>query len=288
MNTCSGTPAEQHALAYLEGSLPEFEVERFEEHYFDCPACLAQVEALLAVRDELARHPAPQAPTGVRTVFAWPQTRWAVGLAAALLLTGVVALRMVENRPAQPQVATHTPAISKQPAPAPKSSVPADAPVKPSQLADLALPSFVAYSLRGESEDAHFVAGMKAYSLGDCRTAVSTLKSVAGAPSEARAARFYTGACQMRLGDLAAARSSLLTVIKAGDSPQQEAALYTLGQVALAANDLGEAHRYLLHTITLRGDLERKARAEDRKVLALIQQQGQTTAADKEKKSQLP
>jgi len=288
MNNCSGAPAEQHALAYLEGSLPEFEVERFEEHYFDCPACLAQVEALVAVRDEFARSPVPLATTHGRTIFAWPQTRWAIGLAAAVLLTGVVTLRMVENRPAQPQVAGLTPASSRQPSPTPKTAPPAAVLVKPSQLADLTLPSFVAYSLRGESEDAHFVAGMKAYSAGDCRSAVSTLARVNGTPAETRAAQFYTGACQMHLGDLVAAKASLLAVVKAGDSPQQEAALYTLGQVALAAGDLGEAHRYLLHTVTLRGDLERKARAEDRKVLALIQQQAQNPAADKEKKSQLP
>jgi anti-sigma factor RsiW len=39
MRACTGAPAELHALQYVEGTLPEFEVERFEEHYFDCPVC---------------------------------------------------------------------------------------------------------------------------------------------------------------------------------------------------------------------------------------------------------
>jgi len=44
-----------------------------------------------------------------------------------------------------------------------------------------------------------------------------------------------------------------------GDSPQQEAALYYLAQIALVHNDPTTARHYLARTIALRGDFERRA-----------------------------
>jgi thioredoxin-like negative regulator of GroEL len=133
------------------------------------------------------------------------------------------------------------------------------------------MPAFVAPNLRGESEDARFLAGMTSYSRGDYRAALATLSQVPASIPESRAARFYSGVCQMHLGDLPGATANLTAVADAGDSPEQEAALYYLAQTSLLANDLAAAHHQLLHTITLKGDLERRARQQDRKVLAQIE-----------------
>jgi hypothetical protein len=99
------------------------------------------------------------------------------------------------------------------------------------------------------------------------------LAQVPAENSEARAAEFYSGACQMRLGDFATASGLLRKVADAGDSPQQEAALYDLAQIALAGNDPVTAHAYLLRTISLRGDLEGRAREQDGRITELVGQE---------------
>ena len=269
MTICTGTLAEQCALPYVEGTLPEFEAERFEEHYFNCPACLAHLEALQAVARELGRHPI-EVPAGAaaRTPFGWPSRVWALGAVAALLVVGVFTYRMVVNQGAQPAVAHSTPAPAPVATPAAAQAAPAAA--RASQLADLAMPAFVASSLRGASQDAHFEAGMNAYLKDNCRAAVADLAQVPAAAREARAAQFYLGVCQMHVGRRSAAAAALGSVAQAGDSPQQEAALYYMAQIALVNNDPARAHGYLRQTIALSGDLRARARAQDSQVKALI------------------
>lgn len=284
MTTCNGVPAEQYALAYVEGTLPAFEAERFEEHYFDCAVCLSHLQAIQAVSRQLALHPVSlpeslQDPSASRqprekNLVPWPVRRWAWGAIAALLVLGVYGYRLNQSRPAQPTVAQGSlPAAPQIPPPVttPAGNAGSTAsPVHPSQLVDLVLPAFAAPQLRGESGDEHFQTGMAAYSKGDCKGAVAALAQVPVAADEARAARFYTGACQMHSGEFSAAGSNLKAVADAGDSPQQESALYYLAQISLAQNNPAAAHRLLLQTIALRGDLERRAREEDSKVAALI------------------
>ena len=66
----------------------------------------------------------------------------------------------------------------------------------------------------------------------------------------------------MHEGDLDGAAHSLRGVSDAGDSPEQEAALYFLAQIALARNDAGSARKSLERTVALHGDYERRARVE--------------------------
>jgi thioredoxin-like negative regulator of GroEL len=116
--------------------------------------------------------------------------------------------------------------------------------------------------LRGQSGDPHFVAGMKAYTAQECANAVRTLSQVPAQDEDSLAAQFYMGACQMHLGDQGAASRTWEHVAAAGDSPQQEAALYYLAQVSLQRNDATKARHYLSRTISLHGDFERRARSE--------------------------
>jgi outer membrane PBP1 activator LpoA protein len=99
---------------------------------------------------------------------------------------------------------------------------------------------------------------------------VAALVQVPAQDKEERQAEFFSAACRMHQGELAAAGAGLRKVMDEGDSPQQESALYYLAQIALARNDPAGAHRYLLRTISLRGDLERRARLQDQKVLAVM------------------
>jgi hypothetical protein len=289
MTLCTGKPAELCALPYVEGSLPEPEAERFEEHYFECPVCLAYLESLQAVRGGLARMPAAADEELARrkSLLGWPRMSWALAAAAAVLLFAVVfSYRALHSVPGQmqasstasgtapaaapPAVPSAAPAAALAPAPAPR--IRTSGPTA-SALADLSLPAFVAPNLRGAAEDEQFDAGMKAYSNGDCRSALDDLAKVPAESKDRRAADFYSAACAMHLGDLKAAAAGMHSVESAGDSPQQESALYYEAQIALANDNPAAAHRYLVQTIALQGDLERRARSEDRKVRELVSEQ---------------
>jgi len=258
MTNCTGTPAERNLEDYLLGTLPEAEAVEFEEHYFDCPVCLAQLEALQAVTLKLRSE--PRKP--LKAPIPWPVRFAALGAIAAMLVAGFFAFRE-GRRTQQPTVAVAPAAPTPQPGP---SAVPSKAPSMAtaaiSHLADLTLPAFRAPNLRGESGNPQFEAGMKFYASHDCPRAVRSLAQVPSADGDSLAARFYSGACMMQDGDLAGASKSLRGVADAGDSAQQEAAFYYLAQIALANNDATGARRYLSRTIALHGDLERRARSE--------------------------
>jgi hypothetical protein len=255
MTNCTGAPANQYLESYLEGKLAEDEAQKFEEHYFDCAVCLAQVEALQAVTLALRKQPriVPRAP------IPWPVRVVALGAIAAMLILAFFGFR-TRHQPVQPSVATGTTPPAPHAAPATKPSSPE--PVTASLLADMTLPAFQAPNLRGEGGDPNFKAGMKAYTSRDCPLAIKVLSQVPATDEDSPASRFYIGICQMHDGDLGAASLTLRAIDQAGDSPQQEAALYYLAQIALTRNDAVTAHRYLARTVSLHGDFERRARSE--------------------------
>jgi len=264
MKSCTGSPAEQFLEPYLQGVLPEAEAESFEEHYFDCPVCLARLEALQAVARKLASE--PRGP--IRKPIPWPTrvgTRLgAFGAIAALLLLGFFVYRFrADSGP--PDIARSAPQTAPPSAPANPGT-----PAKPStlasqsvsRLADLTLPAFQGANLRGQSRDAHFEAGMKDYTSHAYLRAIKDLSQVPPQDEDAGTAKFYSGICQMRLGNLPAARTSLRAVADAGDSPQQEAALYYLAQTALLSDDAGAARRNLQRVVALHGDFEARAKGQ--------------------------
>jgi hypothetical protein len=211
------------------------------------------------------------------TLFHRPAWIWSGAAVAAVLLIGVLAYR--NFKPGHPQQA----AVSEQKG-APQSvseagKAGAAAASQYSRLADLTLPAYVELNLRGENTDSSFEAGMKKYAQGDCRGAIADLALVAVDSAEARSARLYMGSCQMRLGNWKQAAGILHEVADAGDSPQQETALFELAQVALASGDPATAKTYLERTIALRGDFERRARAQQRQ-LAEISAQSQPIPGD--------
>jgi hypothetical protein len=279
MTICNGSPAELQALRYVEGTLSAAETEKFEEHYFDCPVCLAHLQAIQAVEQELARNPVatlPMPEPASKVLLRWPAWVWTVGAVAAVLVVSVLTYKDLESRPAQPMLTQSTP---KSPSQMRVTAQPLKQPatlVHLSQLADLTLPVFTPPNLRGENLDTHFEAGMKEYASGNCRGAIAALAQVPAESAEARAATFYSGACQMHLGNFTSASQFLRKVADAGDSPQQEAAVYGLAQMAVAGNDPAAARKYLQRTIALRGDLEQRAREQDRRIAELT---GQNKAA---------
>ena len=261
MTSCNGRPADECLDAYLEGTLPENEARRFEEHYFDCPVCLGRLEALEAV----ARHLGTPAKTPLKAPIPWPVRARVYGAVAALVVLGFFTYSATHH-PVQPTAADASPATARQVKPTVSAGPPPPAALAVSQLADLSLPAYRASSLRGGGDDASFDAGMKAYRAQDCAAAEKSLALVAAADENHLAAEFYRGACQMRDSNLPAATKTLRRVADAGDSPQQEAALYYLAQAALAGNDATTARHFLARTIALHGDFEGRARAQLSKI----------------------
>jgi TolA-binding protein len=252
MTNCTGAPAEEMLEQYLQGTLPAQQLKEFEEHFFDCPVCLAKVEVLQAAKLELARHPVliPTAPQ------VWSTRNFAYAAIAAVLVIGVVLYYVHGRRQESPPAAI----ASK----APPAQTGESKTVSPAltQMADLVLPAYVAPNSRGLEDDSKFAAGMAAYASGNCAKAITMLSRVARNDENSLAANFYSGVCQMHNGDLAAASKSLHLVADHGDSPQQEAAIYYLAQIALASNDTASARHYLDLTISLHGDFQRRAQAE--------------------------
>jgi hypothetical protein len=255
MTDCKGRPAEEYIESYVQGTLPEAEARKFEEHYFDCPRCLAEVEALQAVAMQLGARPR----VDQKAPIPWPRRVSVLSAIAALLIGGVFVFREL-HAPAGPAVAVSPAPAAGTPAPAPGVSSPASAAA--SGIADLSIPVFQTSTLRGPGRNVHFAAGMQAYSRKDWLLAAKDLAQVPADDADGSAARFYAGICQMKLGHLPAATAVLQSVADGGDSPQQEAALYYLAQTALLNNDVAEARRDLTRTVALHGDFERRARAE--------------------------
>jgi len=275
MKNCDGTPAKRNGLQYVEGTLPELEADRLEEHYFSCPACLTVMRTLQTAAEEFAEMPAVAIPAKRWNLLAWPVPVWSMGAVAALLLIGILAYKNHESGRPQPTVARNPTMQPVQPTAQPRAqAAPAPshataAPIRISQLADLTLPAYLVSALRGEKTDARFVAGMKEYAKGNCSGAIHALSQLPVEAAEARTAAFYAGACQMHMGNYAAATVLLHNVADANNAPRQEVALYLLAQVALVENDPVAAHAYLERTIKLQGDLEERARAEDLRIYAM-------------------
>jgi TolA-binding protein len=266
MINCMGAPARQWLEQYVEGTLPDEQAQKFEDHYFDCPVCLGELQALQTAQTVLRQNPI--AVSQPKRVLAWP-TNWnrmtTFGALAAVLLLAFFGFRLIVHGPQQSGNVAVTPAPSRQTQPAPATpDTPTDSQptVEIAQLADLRLPAFHAPVLRGETEDSAFETGMKQYVAGDCASAMNTLSQVDQNGPDGMAAQFYSGVCRMHAGDLAKAVTTLRHVAVAGDSPYQESALYYLAQIALAQSKAAEARRELNQVVALRGDLEHQARRQ--------------------------
>jgi Putative zinc-finger len=272
MSNCIGAPAKEWLEQYIEGTLPEPEAENFENHYFDCPVCLGELQAVQAAQEALRRHPVPITPQ--KRFFEWPM-HWrpvaSFGALAAVLILGFFTVRTISHGPqtggnvavTQPVPAT---AGSQSPAQPNDAGGAAGQPVTQvaelAAMADLGLPQYRSAVLRGGTAETAFERGMKQYVVGDCAGATQALSEVDQSGPDGLAAQFYSGVCRMHAGDLSAAASALQHVASAGDSPYQESAYYYLAQIALAQSNAAEARRDLNHVVSLRGDLVHQARRQ--------------------------
>ncbi len=272
MSNCIGAPAREWLEQYIEGTLPDSEAENYENHYFDCPVCLGELQAVQAAQEALRRHPVPITPQ--KRFFELPM-HWrpvaSFGALAAVLVLGFFSVRIISHGPQS----SGNVAVTK-PAPAPAggqspaqpndsgaaAGQPATQVAELAAMADLGLPQYRSAELRGGTAETAFERGMKQYVVGDCAGATQALSEVDQSGPDGLAAQFYSGVCRMHAGDLGAAASALAGVASAGDSPYQESAYYYLAQIALAQSNAAEARRDLNHVVSLRGDLVHQARRQ--------------------------
>jgi tetratricopeptide (TPR) repeat protein len=231
--TCQGVDRENVIERYIAGRLDTREKEDWEQHYFGCERCAAQLETCLAVKEPL-RAMAPEIRRELppaRRIATW---MW-LAAAAATVLIGLAAVR-----------------FAGQPAP----------PV--AQLAGLARfepPTYSPPVLRGvESKlEAQFREAMVAYSRRDYRQAITGLHSALALDPGSDAARFFLGACYLLTGD-AASGTRELRAVAAGHSPFASEAAYDLAKGYLQQGDKATALQVLRRIADGNGEFSENAR----------------------------
>ena len=96
MSACTRFPEDDQILRYVARDLGEPDLSAFEDHLFECDACLARVERYQAAQQVLADRELPAAPTIVSTSDVSAGRRpsmvpyWLIGAIAASLVAAAV------------------------------------------------------------------------------------------------------------------------------------------------------------------------------------------------------
>jgi hypothetical protein len=272
------------AARYVGGQLDEGERDAFELHYFECEACLADVQALTALRDTLAARPHRGAGPVTLTApapAAWSTARW-LGLAATILLP--LTLWYASTRvPGDPVtvpggdptqnpaiVATPAPTVSGQTAPSPTQAVPAptvpaeDRSARLSRLAAFTAPAYAAIATRQAPEPGSdaFDAAMRLYKAQNYRDAAAALRNDPATQNRV-AAQFYLGVSELLAADAdaAAAETALRRAIALATPPYSDEAYFYLAKAAVRRGAMEEAELAAAEAVKReagpRGDAER-------------------------------
>lgn len=241
--TCEEVERDELAERYVFGQLDERQQEAFEDHYFDCAACLAQVRAIQDAREALT------AQEGGTPRHRWPRVAAVLATAAAVIL----AVRVGQEvwRPSD------TPPSSSSSAPRADVVLPA-----PPPRTRIVLPPYTPPRLRAVGSEAQraFQEAMVSYAAGNCTGALPGLQRAASLDASLLQARFYLAACELDDARTNDAIGNLSRVIAAGESPYLEDARFLLAQARIEQGDVEGARQELRRVIALRG--ERHAQAQ--------------------------
>jgi hypothetical protein len=248
------------AERYVAGTLPEAEQEAFEDHFFACEACLADVQAIEAARVVLVRE-AP-APFEARTVSRWRLPVWAGLAAAAVLVLALVTRQGLLPEPLEPTPPPGQARPPASPAPpggsstAPGAGAPEPAgatpvPAAPSrealleQLAAVVAPRYVAVATRGTADRRdRFDRAMADYAAGRHAQAADALRALA-AERPAADVDFFLGISELMIGRAAAARDRLERVVSGQVQPYADEAHFYLAKASIRLGDVARARREL-------------------------------------------
>jgi len=243
--TCEEVERDEVAEQYVAGRLSEDDQARFEDHYFDCTACLERVRIIEQARADLSLQEHP---------MVWRNWRRAgAGLAAAAVLA--LAVRAGYDR----WIANDASPVAERPpdviAPSPSPSTP-PAPIVQPSLGKIELPPYNAPRMRTAPTDAQraFRDAMVFYAAGNCDATLSGLRRALALDDSLLAARFYLGVCELERGRPLAAAPALEQVIAAGESPYLEDALFFLADARIGEGNLTAARAGLERVVSLRGN----------------------------------
>jgi len=229
---------------YVAGAMGDEEQERFEDHYFDCPQCLAAVQALQAAARVLAEAPAPAAArlAPARAVAAAPARlpAWAMAAAlAAVALGGLVTLRGFTGPGAPSPEASGLPSTAPSTGPDPRVLALAQADPFP----------YAPFASRGGDPDARaFETAMGKYLDHDYAGAAALLRPIVERRPEAVETRFYLGVSELLAGQPAAAEVDLARAAATTDPAVALPARLYLAKARLAQGNVAGA-RTLLQTL---------------------------------------
>jgi tetratricopeptide (TPR) repeat protein len=248
---CAHIEREEIAEKYLSGRLNADEQESYERHYFGCPECFAGLEALRAVRDELAARRGSLEDASARRPVAW-KWAWAGGLAAVAVLVTIVVTQLPPSAPppAPPPIAA-----------SPSGPLPQAVSARLEELARYEPPAYAPVVLRGTADESarEFRAAMEHYLRRDYRAAIPRLERAVRFNERGADASFYLAACRLLLGETDAAIAGFRRTIALGDTPYLEEAQFGLAKAHLKKQDLDAALRALRQVIELRGELQASA-----------------------------
>lgn len=247
MSACTRFPEDDQILRYVARDLDEPDLSAFEDHLFECDACLARVERYQAAQQVLAERELPAAPTIVSSSDVPAARRpsmlpyWLVGAIAASLLAAAVGFWSwprsgVTQAPVVNQFAEASRPVPATTAAAP-SNVSSSTALRVAVLAMVTPPPYLSMTTRAaSSESERFDQGMAAYTRRDWAAASRALATVEGAE-----ARFYQGVADLMRGDSASATRSLEAAKATGVQPYARESLFYLGKAALQHGDLAKA-----------------------------------------------
>jgi TolA-binding protein len=219
--TCDEVRERGLAGDYVAGLIEPNEMDAFEEHYFGCDACFAEVKALRDAQKVLAKRQPRQARPWI----------YLAAMAAGITAIGIY-VSVDRTLPPQPQ---------QQQAKAPQAP-------DLTLLAKFEPPPYQEVLHRG-AESSAFQEAMKHYQTGDYTAAIRLLRG-----ETAPKARFYLGASQLVAGELEQGTATLEPLATDKANPYQEESLYLLANAALARNDGDGAKARLDTLIALGGD----------------------------------
>lgn len=248
MNACTRYPDDDVVLRYVTSDLAEPELSAFEDHVFECDACLARVEHYQAAQQALTDRTLPAMPTVVSSsggaatsAAARPLPWWMLGAIAASLLIVLAGWSMWPGTPV-PDTAPATARVESAPAPVTTPAVgPSSMAVRVAVLAMVTPPPYLAITTRGEASDARFAAAMAAYAKADWPVASRELAGV-----DTPEARFYQGIADLMRGDAPGAITTLDAARASGQQPYARESLFYLGKAALQRGDVAAARTALL------------------------------------------
>ena len=239
---------------YFLGQLTDLQRDEFEQHYFECDVCSAELQTEYAVQEELRHHPLLRS----RERGAWIRQKWfwmpAFALLASmslLLITGI----WWHARKLRSQLAVSQIPVTK-PAAEPNRGRATSGP-NLEELARVQPPPYSAVLLRGAEDEAQvdFDNAMRQYVKGAYPGAIPGLRAAVKASPRTARYSFYLGACYLMTGQTDTAIASLQRTISLNETHYSQQAHYYLAKAYLQEKDVSHAKEQLQLTVKFGGSM---------------------------------